>query len=243
MCASFFNFLDSFAASGQPVDSKTVSRAIKEHIHPVLGEMGFQEFTSRSAWRYSEKCIDVVNFQSFNRHAADEAGITTFSFSINLGRYFTFAPQVGDIEEKAGRLRPEEHLCHLRRRLHKSLRQKNCSFKDIWMVDENGRNLAQVIADASRAIHEEATEWFTRFDSLREVLRTLTEDEESDIVYGMGPMASPMRDLLAGCTALELNRPKEAETSLRLAQGSGCFPEIEDTLSKLIADTAKAARK
>lgn len=242
MCASFFNFLDGLAANGEPMDSKIVSRAIREHIHPVLGNLGFQEFTPRSAWRYADKWIDVVNFQSFNRHAADEAGITTFSISINIGRYFTFAPTIGEIEHKAGRLRPEEHLCHLRHRLHKSLRQKNCSFRDIWLIDETGRNLPQVIADATRAIEEEAPDWFERFDNLNEVLRTLNEDEESDEVYGIGPMASPMRDLLAGYTALELDRPKEAETTLKLAQGSGCFPEIDDELSKLIADITKAVR-
>lgn len=243
MCASIFNFLDGLAPNGQPMDSKAVSRAIKEHIHPVLGELGFQEFTTRSAWRYADDWIDVVNFQSFNRHAADEAGITTYSFSVNIGRYFTYAPMVGDIEQKAGRLRPEEHLCHIRRRLHKGLRQKNCGFRDIWLVEETGRNLAQVIADAARAIQEEATEWFERFSDLKEILRTLSEDEESEEVYGIGPMASPMRDLLAGYTALRLNRHKEAETSLKLALGSGCFPEIEDELNKVVTDITKAVRK
>lgn len=90
---------------------------------PVLGAAGFDSFTGRSAWRYIDASVDVVNFQSFSASIADAVGCTPFSFSLNLG---VWAP--GDDppqlkRDPKGRLRPQEWQCGRRTRLDKSIVQ------------------------------------------------------------------------------------------------------------------------
>ncbi len=93
-------------------------------VWPALRDDGFDSFTGRSAWRYCEPAVDVVNFQSFSASLADAVGCTPYSFSLNLG---VWVP--GGIEARAlkpdakGRLRPAEWECMKRTRLAKSIKQ------------------------------------------------------------------------------------------------------------------------
>jgi hypothetical protein len=41
---------------------------------------GFDSFTGRTAWRYIDTAVDVVNFQSFSASIANAVGCTPFSF-------------------------------------------------------------------------------------------------------------------------------------------------------------------
>jgi hypothetical protein len=105
------------------VDARDVTRAIRRDVWPVLGAAGFDSFTGRSAWRYVEATVDVVNFQSFNASIADAVGCTPFSFSLNLG---VWAP--GDDppqlkRDPKGRVRPQEWQCGRRTHLDKSIVQ------------------------------------------------------------------------------------------------------------------------
>lgn len=66
------------------MDSKVVSQEIERRIWASLKTMGFDMFTSRTAWRHGIDTIDVFNLQSFSKYDADVLGITTFSFRVNL---------------------------------------------------------------------------------------------------------------------------------------------------------------
>ena len=53
------------------VDSRDVTREIRRIVWPALREAGFDSFTGRTSWRYFDRAVDVVNFQSFSASLAD----------------------------------------------------------------------------------------------------------------------------------------------------------------------------
>jgi len=106
------------------VDSRDVTREIRRIVWPALREAGFDSFTGRTSWRYFDRAVDVVNFQSFSASLADSVGCTPYSFSLNLGVWV-----IGDTEarvlkpDKQGRPRPAEWESTVRTRLAKSVLQ------------------------------------------------------------------------------------------------------------------------
>jgi len=106
------------------VDSRDVTREIRRIVWPALRESEFDSFTGRTAWRYNDAAVDVVNFQSFSASLADSVGCTPFSFSLNLGVWIAGENEVRVLKpDKQGRPRPAEWECTKRTRLAKSVQQ------------------------------------------------------------------------------------------------------------------------
>lgn len=210
------------------MDSSVVNKEIKSTIRPLLQDIGFTKFTSRTAWRYSPGKIDVINFQSFNSYLANSVGCTTYSFCVRLGCSFDVIPRRHRTKRKEGQLRPEEYECHFRLALQKSIKQSKLKRRDIWYVDPTGTDLEGVVADAKKVILETGLSWFTRFDDPNEVLRTLLEDSEgNERTHGFGANPSPMRHFMTGFTALAIGQTSLAKEHLGKALASGCFKDFE----------------
>jgi hypothetical protein len=210
------------------MDSSNVNKEIKSVIRPWLKDVGFSQFTPRTAWRYSGEKINVVNFQSFNSYLANAVGCTTHSFCVRLGCSFDAIPQSTSLKGKDGYLRPEEYECHFRLSLQKSITQPNLKRTDVWYVDPAGKNLEIVIADARKAILEIGLGWFSRFGDMEEVLRTLLEDSESnESTSGFGANPSPIRHFMTGFTSLTLGKMDLARERIKQALDSECFKEFE----------------
>ena len=206
------------------MDSNTVIRSIRKSIIPLLKENEFSVFTSRSAWRYRENTINVINFQSFNSYLASIVECTTFSFAVNLGVYIRCIPwiQSSQTNERSNQPRPEEYACHIRRRLRKSVIQPKKIPQDIWRIDENGDNLEEMIADARSAIESEAFAWFERFEDLDEVLRTVINDEEDmNGTTGFGRPDCFVRKHIIGYVSLEKGNYRLAASSFKNMLDSG----------------------
>ena len=212
------------------MDNKAVNKQIRALVQPYLKQIGFSRFTPRTAWRYRERKIDVINFQSFNSYLAESLGCTTYSFALNLGCYFTDIPSAyaqNPVREKDGNLLPEEYRCHFRRTLRKGLRQAEFRRRDIWYIDPEGDNLAQVIADAIHIIKTKAEPWFEKHENLDQVLSELQTGVEKDGgTFGYGANPSPVRHYYTGFIALALNKPSLARTHLRAALESGLYDSV-----------------
>ncbi|TMH10514.1 MAG: DUF4304 domain-containing protein [Betaproteobacteria bacterium] len=152
------------------MDSTAVNREIRRSIWSALKNAGFSFFTARTAWRHDKDQIEVVNFQSFNRYNADVLGVTTFSFSVNLGSYLLYVPPQWPPKVKAGRLMPTESQCHFRGRLTRTVSQKSNKHPDIWLVDNDGRNLGWCLKDVEQKIPT-VHAWFERLRDKKEVSR------------------------------------------------------------------------
>ena len=91
---------------------------------PSLREAGFDSFTGRTAWRYIESTVDVLNFQSFGASTADGVGCTPYSFALNLGVWVPGETEARVLKPDAkGRPRPAEWECWKRTHLTKSVEQ------------------------------------------------------------------------------------------------------------------------
>jgi len=210
------------------MDSKVVSRELWKVVRPVLKGAGWTSFAGRTARRFSDRRIDVVNFQSFNSYLASAIGTTTYSFSIRLGCFFPAIPHSG-IKVKQGLLNPAEHHCQLRYTIHKKFSQPECARTDVFYVDPKGKYLATVVEAVRQDISTEALSWFRRFSDMQEVLRTLMEDDESmEGTWGFGAKPSPARNLYTGYVALALGKTPLAAEHLRqaaLSPSYACFRE------------------
>ncbi len=217
------------------MDSKHVNSKIRESVRPELREHGFTRFTTRDAWRYHDDRIDVLNFQSFNRYHADVMGVTTYSFSVNLGCLYTDIPR-GDgfpicKTTKNGELRPREFECQFRGSLKPRIAQKIPDERKVWYIDPEGQTLAAVMLDVVSQISTVAAPWYDNFSDISNTYRILVEaDSDMDNIWGFGNNPSPMRDYLVGHFAVRLGHASAAEEHLRRAIDSGCFEPSADRM-------------
>jgi hypothetical protein len=212
------------------MDSKVVSRELWKVVRPLLKEAGWDSFTSRTARRVSDSRVDVVNFQSFNSYLASAIGSTTYSFSIRLGCFLRVIPD-SIVKFKNGAPMPEEYHCHLRRTLHKKFPQPECARSDVFFVDPAGKYLPLAVEAARAGITSEGFDWFHRFSDMREVLRTLLEDDETDDgTWGFGANPSPARNLYRGYVALSLGNTELAFNDLSRAASSSSFEQLRERI-------------
>ena len=214
------------------MDSKSVNKAIREIIKPILEENGFTQFTARSAWRYRNNRIDVINFQSFNSYLADSIGCTTYSFSVNLGCFLLYIPDKKWIKAKDDILNPPEYSCHLRGRLFRTYEQKELDRKDIWYIDPKGSYLSKSLEDVRRQIEEKAFPWYACLASDVEILHILKENDENKILWGFGNNPSPKRSFITAYVALHLDQKALAKQKINEVIRSGCYSNLLDELKK-----------
>ena len=65
--------------------AKNSSRALRTFVYPLLRDAGFDDWTTRKAWRRKGHRIDHVEFVSFSPSNAAALGCTTASVGVRLG--------------------------------------------------------------------------------------------------------------------------------------------------------------
>lgn len=215
------------------MDSRSVNKAIASIVRPMLKKHGFSKFTQRTSWRFSGETIDVLNFQSFNSHLAEGLKCTTYSFSLNLGCYFSYIPDQFPVKSKEGLKLPQEYQCQFRGKLNRSFKQDGLDRTDIWYIDPEGLYLEQAITDAAAQILTKGLPWFARYASPSDVLRTLQEsDEKMSDAWGFGCNPSPIRHYMTAYTARRLGNSTLEEQCLAKAIESGCFKNQFTTIEE-----------
>lgn len=218
------------------MDSRVVNKKIKKEIWSFLKNEGFSKFTSRNAWRYNQHTIEVVNFQSFNSYLAELVGCTTYSFTVNLGIYFTCIPDRFPnypVKEKDGFLLPYECECHLRKVLLKSLPQPELARKSIWYINESGDNIEIAMNDVRQMLISDGLKWFQKYSQVDVVLETLlNEEEDLNGTHGFGRKNSPIRNYTGGYIAYILQKYDLASGLLKKAINSGCFKSVNERLQQ-----------
>ena len=206
------------------MDSKVVNREIKKTIWPALKAEGFDHFTSRAAWRHGTDAIDVVEFQSFNKYNADVLGVTTFSFSVNLGKFLLYVPPRWPPKSKDGALLPSQPECLFRGALMPTVGSQ--TQRTIWSIDTEGKNLMWAVRDVLNQVPV-ALNWFARLSNRAEVLRILVEDDEAmHELWGFGRNPSPSRAYATGYVALSQGDRITAASKLQEAVDSKCFVNL-----------------
>ncbi len=185
------------------MNSSDVNRAIRTTVRPVLEKHGFVTFTARTAGRYRDRFIEVINFQSFNRYNADVMGCTTYSFALNAGIFLSDVPSESPVPERSGRRQPNEYHCHIRRRVYPP-RPMLASYPDMWSIDSNGTNLIDVVRSAASELEHTVIPWFAVFADSGTVLKILLDElpPPDELTWLPGALDSAVRNSAVGYVAL-----------------------------------------
>lgn len=220
------------------IGRKSVIKAYKDTIVPLLRSNGFKIFRGSTAWRHSEKRIDVVELEFFPRDKGRQWGITPVSFALPVGCFFPFVPSLVEpkIKKEGDLVLPKEINCHIRRTTDRRLRQRQTKIPNIWYVKPNGSNLQDTMDDARTVLLEEGLPWFDHFSDLNLLLESLLKDEGNSLPAGTH--GTPKH--LIAFLALELKRWQLAYRILDDALASGFYTK-ESGFAYPIDDKIRAA--
>jgi Domain of unknown function (DUF4304) len=217
--------------------SKDVDKLIRAHVWPFVRKQGFV-VRGRSARRYWDEAVDVINFQSFNSHQATVHGMTTFSFQLNLGVWPTFLPDAETMSrDDHGRPLVAEYECILRHYVTPTVdnppRKRSWNpfaFRPlpvptaVWSVAEDGANAAECVIDSRQGIEVQALPWFDQRRTAEQMLAVMRDDG-----YG-----TPMQSYVRGFAAAHAGQTDLAYKSLREALDSGAFDDEAQLLQKAL---------
>ena len=217
-----------------------VTREIRRVIWPVLRELGFSEFASRTAWHETGEVVVVVNFQTvqsqfhtpllLGNFGGKPAQATMSSFVINVGVSFRkLAHQLGFIEAQLFPwTRVAAYEGDLRLSLTKGIPQNPAYPPEIWGVKEDGSNIAVLIEDAREQIRKQAFPWIEHSRNLEvgfEHFRLLTHSER-DYLFADRYVVTYDHDLF---TAIAV-RLGQAELALEMWERIRNLPHDERNL-------------
>lgn len=172
-------------ADGPVVDGRVVGKALSDAVRPLLKSAGFTRFAGRTAWRDSEYTVDFVNFRSFTRYIADGVGCTTYSFTGDVGVFYRCLGPNQD--------RPKDYELTFRATLGKTLsqpifrpfgRSKTTDRPDVWFVTEDGRTLAECIADARECLEAQGVPFLDKFRQPQHAFESLRTERSTDARFG-----------------------------------------------------------
>lgn len=198
------------------VDGRVVGKALRDAVRPLLRSAGFTKFAGRTAWRDSEYTVDFANFRSFTRYIADGVGCTTYSFTGEVGVFYRcFGPDKD---------RPKDYELTFRATLGKTIsqpmfrpygRSEATDRPDIWFVSEDGRNLAECIADARYCLETQGLPFLDKFKQPRRAFESLRTELSTDTGFGELGIRMPgkpdgpwWRDAALGIGHLFLDDPR-----------------------------------
>ena len=187
-------------------DSKDVAKELKARIFPILRDAGFARFKTRTAWKDDAETIVVVDFKSLGSYLGSAVGVTSHSFGAVAGIYFKAVHATPWSNEPLPEA-PEEWRCQARLVLRKRMFQLRSLRPDVWYVKPAAGNLDKVIADAARAVREQALPWFEDMRDLSRALEAFESRPESEMRRGI------LHEILGG----QLNSLARAEVSSALA--------------------------
>lgn len=164
--------------------SALLNKALRQCVAPLLREAGFGHVDARNAWAWQEDCIWAFSVRAVGNYFSQVTGWPPGSVCAWLGVFFTFTPQPPGIKlDERGRLRPPEHMCHMRSRLDCGMDQsarirtlQNPGERlrtDIWWVDPDGGNAGEVARDIARSLVERGLPWFKHSSDLRNALASV----------------------------------------------------------------------
>lgn len=234
-------------ASEPQIPANVVRKRLVETIGPILEANGFARFDRNRAWRHSERWVDVVEIHFFKTWTT-----TRHSPSLAIGRYFTFIPQnamADPIKKEKGRVWPTEPLCHFRKVIYKSVKQRQTKEPNIWFIGAHGEYLDDCVEDARHLTETQVIPWFKWLDDLNVVLQLLRSGnadmggrDPDPVKRGTWNFTDYFsRHVVAGLIALELKQWKLAAECLAPVLEHGgvvgrkgqVFPLPQDTLEQI----------
>ncbi|HET7291099.1 MAG TPA: DUF4304 domain-containing protein [Vicinamibacteria bacterium] len=224
-------------------DSRDVAAALKSVVFPILRDAGFARFRARAAWRPGESAVEVVDFHSLGSYLGSAVGATSHSFGGSVGLYYKALHAVPWATEPVPEW-PEEHACHARRFLRKSLFQLWHRRPDVWYVNSKGSNLDSVVSDVRKAVVEQALPWLDQYRDLARALDAFESREDREMRSGIalemfgGGLNSLARAEAASALGLACGQPERARAAWQRVLDSPHYqrmPELRQEAERRLA--------
>lgn len=207
-----------------PTIESTLTRAqarklVVKSIEPELLKQGFSQKRGSTFWRVGEFKSDVVEVRFATINEGQREGIPPSSFSIWVGSYFGFVPNIYDeklLYQIDNLLTPVEWICHVRYSVSRETQnsKEKCGSK-MWCLTGSQTTDEPELSDALTNINKTML-LLDRTGTLEGVLDFL-ESAESDHL-GLGNQGSLPRNYLLGCAYFHANNPTKALDYLTKAQ-------------------------
>jgi hypothetical protein len=194
------------------IDRKTIVKAYRALIWPVLEADGFTTFKGSAAWRYREKIIDVIDIMFFPISKTRQWGLDPHCFALSGGVFYPFIPYIGPAipVDKAGKLQPPEIACTDRVTPNRRMKQSH-NYPNIWNIAADGSNLKDVFSDVKFVLEQEL---LPHLNAQGNLLKRLNEMLEA---HAKLAKIHPGGYYYQGFIALELGEWRLARDSLRKA--------------------------
>jgi hypothetical protein len=206
-----------------PTIGLTLTRAqarklVVNSIGTELLKKGFNKKKGSTFWRVGEFKSDVVEVRFSTIFESQRAGIPPSSFSIWVGSYFGFVPNIYDeklLHQIDDLLTPVEWICHIRFSvLRDTQNSKEASGSNWWCLTGSKTTDELELTNALSHISDTML-LLERTGALRGVLDFL---ESSELNSGLGNPESSQRNFLLGCAYFHANNSAMALECLRKAQ-------------------------
>ena len=206
-----------------PSTSATLNKALREVVVPILRDGGFEQVDARNAWSWRKDCILVLHIEAMGSYRADITGWPPGSVSVSLGVYYTFMPRrAAQIKlDKNKRLSPTEPDCHLRaslnrisikpRRPRSLINDAERRRKDIWWVERDGSNAADVASDIAAALRKQGLKWFAAASDLKSAFRLVEKERDCFVKFALAAMLAKRARNRTGWKKYYALAAKEAE--------------------------------
>jgi hypothetical protein len=179
---------------------------------------GFRDRKARTAWRRTNRKIDVFYLQFLSPSVCRKWRVPTGSFSLEPGCFFPFIPSlngksVGEDQSKTSH--PWHGLCQIGLVVFKYIHQRECPPSNIWWVGAQTDYAETVIADVLNQVRSKVLPFYSRFEDAHELLRTLLEEDDAlgtgkEGIRDIGNKDSPVRLFYTGFAALEREQWEQA---------------------------------
>lgn len=185
---------------GVPVNhsSDLIDKLVKDHVKPVLKELGFKHKGS-TFFRKNGELTEVIAPQKSKWNNAQEA-----KFTFNLGVYWPY------VQELLGRpcetLPPKEDDCTLRQRLG-PLFDEN---RDFWWIITPESDIVQIGSEVAQKIKVFALPWLSRATTLNEAVK-MSDTTCASVFHVMKGERAKASALIEGA----INKNKHAKAFLR----------------------------
>jgi len=185
-------------------DSRAVSRILRDELHPYLKNIGFTKFKGGRAYRYDEGCVLGFTTAAVGNYFSQVTGYPTASFTATAWAHYDCIPSFEQrpMNPKSAFLPKNSHFAidlgvvsPAIKSIRKCRSEPEQERNDIWWVEPDGSNLAEIAQDLKAAVVAQATPWW---DAMLDAANALNVAAEMP--------SSPHRSFLMYFLAKSLNR-------------------------------------
>ena len=168
------------------ITSTEINKSFRTVLSPILKENGFSKIESRKSWGWHSECIWVFDIKAVGNYFSEITGWPPMSICVSLGVHCEFLAQQVEIKrDNRGLSLPKQEQCHFRNNLSCWLDQSKYTTelsnpaernrKDIWWIESDGSNLAEVIEDVKKSLLMEGLSWLNNKSNKSDILREIEE--------------------------------------------------------------------